>query len=128
MSDKSILDDIFQDVKGRFTYVPDNFQFNRVEYWMDPELLDGDFSGDCDDFALACRKLVRAAGLPSRLVFCQVENGDHHLVLESRGWILDNRQRLVVSNSDYDGQYKWISMSGFNAGDPWTSIKPIGRA
>ena len=124
MSIKPILDDIFQDVKGRFTYVPDSFQFGKVEYWMEPEALDGDFSGDCDDFSLACRKLVRAAGLPSRLVFCKVETGEYHLVLESEGWILDNRQKFVVSNAELRGRYEWISMSGFNAGGPWTHIKP----
>jgi len=122
---KATLDDIFQDVTGRFTYVPDQFQFGEIEYWMEPELLDGDFSGDCDDFALACRKLVRKAGLPSRLVFCQIETGEYHLVLESEGWILDNRQKFVVSNAKLRGRSEWISMSGFNAGGPWTHIKPL---
>ena len=125
MSTKAKLAAIFQDVKGRFTYVPDNFQFHKSEYWMEPELLDGNFKGDCDDFALACRKMVRAAGLPSRLIYCKTEKGEPHLVLACEGWILNNLLDFVVSNTELDGRYTWVAMSGFNQGDPWTRIKPI---
>ena len=114
------LEILFKSVKARFKYMEDRrnpYQFNRVEHWLEPEYLDGVIQGDCEDFALACRKLCRAAEIPSRLWHCTTENGEAHLVLEAGGWILDNRQSHVRANQSLP--YRWNAISGFEPGDPW---------
>ena len=79
---------------------------------------------DCDGFCLACRKLLRDKNIPSRLVYCEVEDIDEafgHLVVEVDGWILDNRQSSVKSNSRIYG-YRWLRISGYEPGDDWREI------
>ena len=93
-----------------------------VEEWtMPPSNYDGSqtLRDDCDGFCLACRTLLRQAGIPSRLVYCEIENSGH-LVVEVNGWILDNRQRVVTPNTLLK-EYVWLAISGYQAGDPWCS-------
>lgn len=107
-----------------------NFVFKRdvgLEEWtMPPENYNGlqTIRDDCDGFCLACRSLLRAEHIHSRLVYCEVtERGRRfgHLVVEVEGWILCNRQLQVIPNSElYD--YRWLRISGFEPGDPWHAI------
>lgn len=122
------LDEIHEMVYKNFTYKTDKRQYGLEEHWVMPEdSYDGTqpFTGDCEDFALACRKLVRDAGIDnSRLVYCKDETGEGHGVLEVEGWILDNRQRSVVSNDRLTNKgYEFIAVSGYNSGEPWRMIK-----
>ena len=121
------LDKIHRMVFDRFEYEYDHKQYGMNEYWVMPEPnYDGKsrIVGDCEDFALACRKLVRDAGLESRLVYCETETGEGHAVLEVKGWILDNRQTQVVSNDWLrERGYKFIAISGFDSGDPWYRLE-----
>lgn len=108
-----------------FTYKTDLQKYRVLEHWADvtelKEQLDkGELIGDCDDFALACRQLLNEAGIPNRLVLCVVE-GEGHLVCEAEGYILDNRQTKVM-RVDEMPDYKFIKMSGYKKGDPWTLI------
>ena len=116
---------VHRDQLWRFVYTPDSDQFNMPEYWMRPvEIPDPPeiLRGDRDDFALACRKQLRQAGINNnRLVFCYVETGGGHLVCEVEGWILDNRQRQVMRRDDIP--YAWLKISGYHSGDPWRRIK-----
>ena len=113
---KGELDNIFQLVMSRFEYTAD-----LREHWASSDELDDEtLRDDCDGFALACRKICREMGIESRLVYCKTETGGGHLVLEHEGWILDNRQDRVKSRSMLP--YTWISMSGYNKGDPWHKI------
>ena len=66
------------------------------------------------------RVLLRDAGINNRLVYCEV-NGSGHLVVEVQGWILDNMQQTVVANTLLDN-YRWLRISGYQAGDPWREI------
>ena len=94
-----------------------------VEEWtMPPEDYDGSqtLTDDCDGFCLACRTLLRKAGIPNRLVYCEIEESGH-LVVEVDGWILDNRQRVVMPNTLLK-EYVWLAISGYQAGDPWCRI------
>ena len=117
---KMLLDDIHEVVTEHFV-----FKRDRGERWtMPPEDYDGSQSinDDCDGFCLAVRKLLRARNIPSRLVYCEVDNNGH-LVVEVNGWILDNRQSLVVANTLLKAMgYKFIQMSGYEPGDPWRLI------
>ena len=126
METVDILDRIHRQVFHNFTYKTDKKQYKLDEHWVMPDAsYDGsqDFVGDCEDFALACRKLCREEGLKTRLVYCTEETEGGHAVLECEGWILDNRQRKVVTN-DYltDNGYKFIGISGYESGDPWHYI------
>lgn len=102
-----------------FEYRTDMDQYKVEEKWTMP---DGKptIVGDCEDFALMCRKLCRLAGIPTRLVICLAE-GEGHCVLEASGWILDNKQRAVVSRDELN--YNWYSISGYEPGDDWHLIK-----
>jgi predicted transglutaminase-like cysteine proteinase len=108
-----------------FEYKTDLEKFGKLEHWQDPkqlkEALDkGVLVGDCDDFALACRFLLREKGIQSRLVMCFI--GDEgHLVLEVQGYILDNRHDRVKRIDELS--YEWVKMSGYNDGDDWMSIE-----
>lgn len=117
------LKEIQGDVFRRFEYKYDHVQYDQEEKWVMPtEHFDGTTSivGDCEDFALACRKLCRDAGIETRLVVCLTETGEGHCVLECNGWILDNRHRRVRSRDDLD--YQWLAISGYDAGDDWHTI------
>lgn len=122
------LDDIHDEVFRKFQYEFDHKQYGIVEKWVMPEdHFDGTqkIVGDCEDFALACRKLCRDRGIDtSRLVVCMTETDEGHCVIEVNGWILDNRRRRVVSRDEleHDG-YKWIAISGYNSGDDWHKIQ-----
>lgn len=122
---RNILGTIHRKIFQRFTYAKDQDQYGINEKWVMPEeAYDGSqrFTGDCEDFALACRKVCREAGIEdSRLVYCKTELSGGHCVLEVQGWILDNRQTKLKSRDDMKG-YRWIAVSGYNSGDPWHYI------
>ena len=114
-------------VDWRFNYTSDILQRGMPEHWVDVDELSGldqmargTFKDDCDGYALACRHQYRKVSIPNRLVFCQTETGEYHLVLEVEGWILDNRRRWVIDRGHCE--YKWISISGYEKGDPWHEV------
>ena len=95
------------------------------EEWRMPEI---HYNGtqvikdDCDGFCLAVRFLLRKKSIASRLVYCEVDGGGH-LVVEASGWILDNRQKTVVSNRLLRAlNYRFLRISGYMPGDPWHEI------
>lgn len=114
---------IFNDAKKRFHGMSDLESRGVKEYWPSPDELPekGKYIGDCDDFALMCRKLCRKKNLPSRLVHCVTDNGSHHLVLECQGYILDNLQDSPLHYKNLN--YRWVKMSGYEPDEPWTAIE-----
>ncbi len=124
------LQEIKNYVGWRFNYTSDQEQRGMPEHWVDmdelaylDEAARKGFKDDCDGHALAARYQCRKVGIPSRLVFCLTDKNDWnsgHLVLEVEGWIIDNISTWVCLRDDLD--YKWISCSGFNKGDPWHEI------
>jgi predicted transglutaminase-like cysteine proteinase len=122
---KDALGSIHKRIFKKFTYAEDIDQYEMLEKWVMPDAAyDGSqrFTGDCEDFALACRKVCRESGIDnSRLVYCTTELGGGHCVLEVDGWILDNRHTRLMNRDKVKG-YNWIALSGYNSGDPWKYI------
>lgn len=112
------LEDIHRKVRDNFIEITEADE----EWTMPPEDYDGSqtLTDDCDGFCLACRTLLRKADIPSRLVYCEIGKSGH-LVVEVNGWILDNRQRVVMPNTLLK-DYVWLAISGYQAGDPWCRI------
>jgi predicted transglutaminase-like cysteine proteinase len=109
-------------LKG-FRYRTDEQMHSLIEHWQAPTDVDRVID-DCDGFAIACRGLVREQGLESRLVLCLTETGEGHLVCGVGNYILDNRQRRVVTreNLERDG-YKFLYVSGLEPGDTWFRLE-----
>jgi predicted transglutaminase-like cysteine proteinase len=113
-----------------FEYVPDQVRWGTSDHWEAPQDLIEDLAfkggvvlGDCDAFAMLCRLALDRMGQRNRLVYCLTEDGGGHLVCECGGFILDNRHPRVVTRDELDRSgYRWISMSGFETGEPWTEI------
>jgi predicted transglutaminase-like cysteine proteinase len=113
-------------VARNFEYKTDAVQYQCREKWVMPaEDYDGTqkIVGDCEDFALACRKICRDMQLPSRLVVCNTERGGGHCVLEVSGYILDNRCRVTTQErlAKVTG-YTWLAISGYESGDDWHKL------
>lgn len=117
------LSDIHQRVLAGFKYTDDKDQFGMDEHWHLPEDVDN-VTGDCDDFAIACRSLVRDLDCATRLAICMTETGEWHLVCTANEYVLDNRQRRVYSREEleYKG-YKFHYVSGLEAHDPWEKLQ-----
>jgi predicted transglutaminase-like cysteine proteinase len=119
------LSTIFNNISSRFMYAKDSVVWNVRDHWENYNQIPdrGTIVGDCDCFALACRKECRKNSIPSRLIFCKVAVfGEFvgHLVLECAGFILDCNQTKVVSNLDLP--YKWQEISGYERGDCWHAV------
>ena len=117
---KTTLDTIHKSALRIFRHKDDQGE----EWTMPPDDFDGSqpITDDCDGFCLAVRKLLRDHGIASRLVYCEIEQAGH-LVVEVKGWILDNRQPVVISNTVLRAmQYQFKRISGFSPGDPWREI------
>lgn len=110
---------LFNKVKQNFTYICDMEKHGVLEKWVLPaDDYDGSqsFSGDCEDFALALRKLIHDQGHSSRLVICLTEEKELHCVLsvhtDKGTYVLDNRYNGITTKSDLtDLGYSWIKMS-----------------
>lgn len=122
----AIVNDVHKYVRSIFTYVSDQALHETPEFWMSGDSVEqalnaGGLYGDCDDFALACRRLLWKNGIQNRLILCKTETNELHLVCEAGGVILDNRQQSAVKAQELP--YTWIKMSGYQQGDDWVLIK-----
>ena len=131
-NNNTYLDDVnvvHQKVLRGFRYVSDQHQYDKIEDWRIPEDLEH-VTGDCDDFAIACRSLLREKGHKEpRLLFCKTETGRGHLICVLGKMALDNRQRSPIEIETLANRigYKFISISGTNPGDPWRKILSIKK-
>jgi predicted transglutaminase-like cysteine proteinase len=114
--------DTFNRVKDGFTYVSDMEQHGTKEDWRFSENVDN-FEGDCDDFAIACRMLLKEKGHECRLIYCKTENGGGHLICVIGKMALDNRMKFPVEIKYlHQHGYEFISASGLAPGDDWRKI------
>jgi predicted transglutaminase-like cysteine proteinase len=118
------LKEVYDEENARFVYVPDQIQYRVPDKWVQENAIPNipeAFRGDCEDFALACRKNLRNRGINnSRLVLCLTEEKEYHVVLEIKGWVFDCRQSTIVPRDEL--RYGWIMISGYDSGDSWSSL------
>jgi predicted transglutaminase-like cysteine proteinase len=95
-------------VNGRVRFVDDRVQFGVADRWQAPSDTLARGRGDCEDFALAKRAMLRAAGLPEKDLYLVVlkdlsRRADHAvLVVRAAGrfLVLDNGTDRIVDSSD----------------------------
>ena len=95
-------------VNARVRFVDDRVQFGVADRWLAPSETLSRGRGDCEDFALAKRALLRAAGVPEKDLYLVVlkdlsRRADHAvLVVRAAGrfLVLDNGTDRIVDSSD----------------------------
>lgn len=112
-------------VNSRVRFVDDQVQFGVADRWMTASETLARGRGDCEDFALAKRAMLRAAGVPDKDLYLVVlkdlsRRADHAvLVVRAAGrfLVLDNGTSRIVDLSDVQ-DYK--PMLTFTAGSSYT--------
>ena len=119
-------EDVFRRVKAGFRPVSDEEQYGMPEDWRLPPDPDH-VRGDCDDFAIACRALLREKDYKPRLLQCQTETGVGHLICVLGKVALDNRMRAIEPIERLVSRfgYTLISISGTAPGDDWHEVKDL---
>jgi len=95
-------------VNARVRFVDDRVQFGVADRWQVPSDTLTRGRGDCEDFALAKRAMLRAAGIPEKDLYLVVlkdlsRRADHAvLVVRAAGrfLVLDNGTDRIVDSSD----------------------------
>ena len=95
-------------VNARVRFVDDRVQFGVADRWLAPADTLGRGRGDCEDFALAKRAMLRAAGVSDKDLYIVVlkdlsRRADHAvLVVRAAGrfLVLDNGTNRIVDSSD----------------------------
>jgi len=120
--------EVHDTVSAGFKYVSDEKQWGTIiDDWRIPEDCKR-VTGDCDDFAIACRELLREKGHKPRLLFCLTETGDGHLICVLGKMALDNRQRSAVEIEDLVSgrkKYTLVTVSGRVPGEEWRAIEMV---
>ena len=95
-------------VNARVRFIDDRVQFGVADRWLAPSETLARGRGDCEDFALAKRAMLRAAGVPDKDLYLVVlkdlsRRADHAvLVVRAAGrfLVLDNGTDRIVDSSD----------------------------
>jgi predicted transglutaminase-like cysteine proteinase len=112
-------------VNSRVRFVDDRIQYGVADRWMPASETLGRGRGDCEDFALAKRAMLRVAGVPDKDLYLVVlkdlsRRADHAvLVVRAAGrfLVLDNGTDRIVDSSDVQ-DYKPVLT--FTAGNAYT--------
>lgn len=137
--DYATLSDLLRELRELFVYISDHDRSVFLKDWVDsPTLKNVERTGvilsteDCKDFAVIGLDKIRRLGYNVRLVVCQVETGEGHLMCEiasrdySEAYFFDNRQIKLTVKNDLK-RYKFIAVSPWNlvATDtrPWLKVK-----
>lgn len=116
---------------NRLPYRSDATLYGRPDFWTDIEAAG---AGDCEDYALAKRARLLAAGWPPsavRLATCWTERDEYHAVLTvdlqgaegAETWVLDNRFGRVQAAADLVRiGYRWDRRQA-PAGRGWVQIR-----
>lgn len=107
---QELLDKVNRTVNRDYYYVRDEDQYRRADFW--PAMKDT-IAGDCEDFALAKREILRQEIPASRLqlAVCSTDEKELHAVLIVRDgdaeWVLDNRYPMPLKKYQLPA-YRWI--------------------
>ena len=112
-------------VNARVRYIDDRVQFGTADRWMAASETLTRGRGDCEDYAIAKRALLRAAGVPDRDLYLVVlkdltRRADHAvLVVRANGrfLVLDNGTNRIVDSSDVSDYRPVLT---FTAGHTYT--------
>jgi len=102
MAAREVLQSVLDRAHRGHEYRTDKELYDKREHWT------VNLEGDCEDFALWCRRELVKQGIESDLVFCKTESGAYHLVCSVDGWILDNRHDWIMSRDDLP--YEWMKI------------------
>ena len=110
-------------VNARVRFIDDRIQFGTVDRWMAASETLARGRGDCEDFAIAKRALLRAAGVPDRDLYLVVlkdltRRADHAvLVVRANGrfLVLDNGTDRIVDSSDVSDYRPVITLTAGNS-------------
>lgn len=114
-----ILEDTQRRVNSRITYETDQSKYGVPEYW---EVVRGRDTGDCDDYVLTKRAILREA-FPYdhdsfRIATCWDETGAYHAVLvvdtDQGAYVLDNREHRVIPWNSLP--YRWHLIQNLRGG------------
>lgn len=95
-------------VNARVRFVDDRVQFGVTDRWMSASETFARGRGDCEDYAIAKRAMLRAAGLADKDLYLVVlkdltRRGDHAVLVVRAGGrflVLDNGTDRIVDSSD----------------------------
>jgi predicted transglutaminase-like cysteine proteinase len=95
-------------VNARVRFVDDRVQFGVADRWMPASETLARGRGDCEDFALAKRAMLRAAGVPDKDLYLVVlkdltRRADHAVLVaraDGRFLVLDNGTDRIVDSSE----------------------------
>ena len=71
-------------VNSHVSYAPE-----KVDYWATPEETVSSGQGDCEDYAILKRAMLKELGVTSKMAYVRSKEGAH-MVLISEGLVLDN--------------------------------------
>jgi len=115
--------DVFFELKHDVLYVSDEKLYGFDEFWSLPIEQDGWLMGDCEDWAMLARELLKQRGIESRLVVAYDDIIGYHLVtVTEHGWILDNMLNHIATVQQLFS-YHFIMQSGFLGDAVWHFIK-----
>jgi len=95
-------------INARVRFVDDRIQFGVSDRWMAASETLGRGRGDCEDYAIAKRAMLRAAGIPDHDLYLVVlkdlaRRADHAVLVvraSGRFLVLDNGTDRIVDSSD----------------------------
>ena len=123
---------VHRELIDKFTYVSDIEKYGNDEFWTNTEvarrtllgaIISARYFGDCEDYAILCRKRLREKGYNSRLIYSETSKGTFHVFCLVGNMVLDVRHKWLMSLTDIleDGDVLHVA-SGFEPRDPWRAI------
>lgn len=111
---------VWSGIRNNFTYKADSFDKWTVPDYTKP------FVGDCEDFALACRKnAVSVDILSGRLLLCKERkpNSVAHCVYLLGEWVLDCRLSVPCDINTFRSMYTLYAVSSVALMGSWYRVK-----
>lgn len=76
-------------LSDKFTYISDPEKWGVLEKWEWDITGDKPFSGDCEEYAIAMKKILDSKGIPSSIYFVLDGKTGHAVTCTETDWCLD---------------------------------------